>query len=314
MIYKIIINDKCNLKCEYCNLDTSKENIITYERLDSIFNYIESNLFKARNNKDRVDLFGGEPFLTPDIIKYCIEKTKQLDIKLYIPTNGTIPINKEIYDNCNISISYDGLWQDSRIKNNKYNDIILKNIKNIKNIHCVVDPISLKKSTLLENDIYLKTFSSKVTYGLNKDYVWTRETVELFKKQLKEIFNYYIPLLKEKQIYSFLVPYIGTLFAKDSSRNCGIMKESITFNQEGNIIPCERFDKEFVNIEKIIDTQLKECSGCSISNYCPKGCVHNRILFKPDLLCEVYKEIYRYSQKYIKQIISIDKILLNQVI
>ena len=85
MDYTISITNKCNLKCSYCyerHLNTEYGCIDTETR-DKIADFI-----KRRDDAGTVYLFGGEPLLYKDTVKYYCENIKAREF--VITTNGTL--------------------------------------------------------------------------------------------------------------------------------------------------------------------------------------------------------------------------------
>ena len=85
MDYTISITNKCNLKCSYCyerHLNTDYGNI-TEDIKQKIADYINGN-----NNAHTVYLFGGEPLLYKDIVRFYCENVKA--VQFVITTNGTL--------------------------------------------------------------------------------------------------------------------------------------------------------------------------------------------------------------------------------
>ena len=95
----LVLNQDCNHKCLHCynpwrdqitreekyNIETIKHNI------DVIVAELKmSNVWSAI-------LTGGEPLLHPDVLFYCIEKLKEIDISMSINTNLTL-VTQEILD------------------------------------------------------------------------------------------------------------------------------------------------------------------------------------------------------------------------
>ena len=83
--YTISITNKCNLKCSYCyerHLNTEYGNI-TEDIKQKIADYINGN-----NNAHTVYLFGGEPLLYKDIVRFYCENVKA--VQFVITTNGTL--------------------------------------------------------------------------------------------------------------------------------------------------------------------------------------------------------------------------------
>lgn len=127
MSYIMYLTSDCNMRCKYCYEQTSRDNLnnkidITYDEIKKQLDDIYSNF----NHDDNcLVLFGGEPTLEIDKIKYIIDYNNQQENRLclYLNTNGLLLLNDDIYkfiihsiffDNLMICISYDGSGQDNR--------------------------------------------------------------------------------------------------------------------------------------------------------------------------------------------------------
>ena len=107
MDYTISITNKCNLKCSYC-----------YERhLNTEYGCIKDDVkekiadfIKSQGDANVLYLFGGEPLLYKDIVKYYCENINAR--KYVITTNGTL-LDEEFIKWCSdrkviINMSHDG--------------------------------------------------------------------------------------------------------------------------------------------------------------------------------------------------------------
>ena len=127
-LWQLILNvtENCNMRCKYCYL--SEEYEFTRNRtshmmdfqtakkaLDLFFD--KQRIIKQQNPGKAVGIsfYGGEPLLNLDLIKRCVEYTKNncpLKFGFYITTNGTL-LKDDVVDylvdnNFNIFISLDG--------------------------------------------------------------------------------------------------------------------------------------------------------------------------------------------------------------
>lgn len=92
-IYSILPTYNCNLACSYCfEGSLTKNNIsLTSQMVDSIFEYIKKDE-KRLNNKNIIQLFGGEPLLKSNfnIVEQVLSYASHIDIDgVDIITNGT---------------------------------------------------------------------------------------------------------------------------------------------------------------------------------------------------------------------------------
>ena len=108
MDYTISITNKCNLRCSYCyerHLNTAY-GCINNETRDRIADFI-----RRQDNAETVYLFGGEPLLYKETVKYFCEAFKAKEF--VITTNGTL-LDEEFIKWCAerkviINMSHDGI-------------------------------------------------------------------------------------------------------------------------------------------------------------------------------------------------------------
>ncbi len=113
---------RCNLNCRFCDTDF-KTNAKEFN-IDSLFDVL--NNINARI----ISFTGGEPLLEDDFLNDFLTKyKKRLNKKIYLETNGTLPLNlKKIIDFVDI-ISMDiKLKSSSGHKNFKENEEFIKTV------------------------------------------------------------------------------------------------------------------------------------------------------------------------------------------
>ena len=132
----LYITTKCNLDCDYCyerdarNSDGFVHKTITNEEIDFFVNEVCE---REKGFRSSVVIFGGEPMLYPDKVKYLIDKFIEKKVKSSVVnfdliTNGTTitePIAaffaeyqkllKSHGSSLQVEISYDGIGQKRRV-------------------------------------------------------------------------------------------------------------------------------------------------------------------------------------------------------
>ena len=84
----LLLTHKCNLSCPYCyQADSFKstDSVMTKETADKAIKFIYTNFGDIEIT---ISLFGGEPFLNFEVIKYLVEKYPQ--IRFVATTNGKV--------------------------------------------------------------------------------------------------------------------------------------------------------------------------------------------------------------------------------
>jgi len=126
-----LLTSVCNFKCKYCFVESRIEHhdnaFMTEGIAEKGIQFLKRNI---SNNEEvtTIIFYGGEPFLNFDILKYVVERTKelQMNVKYQIISNGSILNDKIIafvktYQ-IEICISLDGLEHTNDQMRIDYND------------------------------------------------------------------------------------------------------------------------------------------------------------------------------------------------
>ncbi len=141
----ISLTNNCNLRCKYCFVGEKNfcKKIITKENIDQALISV-GELARTKNKEEIfITFFGGEPTLYPDLIKYSMEKAKEIlkdyKVSFGITSNGVF--NEEVKNmlvenNFTVTISMDGLpkFQDKQrvtVTNEGTSNIIEQTIKDL---------------------------------------------------------------------------------------------------------------------------------------------------------------------------------------
>lgn len=284
MDYTISITNKCNLKCSYCyerHLNT-EYGCITDETMYQITEFINH-----RGDAGTVYLFGGEPLLYKDTVKYFCENlwAKQF----VITTNGTL-LDKKFIKWCAenkviINMSHDGCKCTERGADKKLLDANLKLLLKYQP-ETLVQLVYTKQTLpcLYDNIIYLKSLGVKKVSAAMDAFLVPDDTDsfgdllrEQWKKisEIKDLFVYELAL-KKKTI-------------KENKRSaCEICKKKLFINWNGKFYPCIQFQnkQEYqcgdvytgLEAEKTrsahpdYSMMSERCKGCEISEYCRNSC------------------------------------------
>lgn len=76
----------CNLTCSYCDTDTNNYKEYTPKEL---LEKVRKPLLEKKHHS--VSITGGEPLLSLDFLKEFLPMLKEIDIRVYLETNGTLP-------------------------------------------------------------------------------------------------------------------------------------------------------------------------------------------------------------------------------
>ena len=323
MIYEIILTDKCNRLCNFCNYKKGNyiENI---NNIELFCNFLKTNL---DNKNKKISLFGGEPLLNKDGIDFIVSSFKNdQKYKLLLTTNGDF-ISQFQYlnniENLSLHISAYDIFDDLKkyesyvqMFNNKKillsytftsNDVnrYLDFVDMCKNIDCQCKPVFSHSyfswKDLSYNDVYHLIYSIFFSI-LKRIFIENRYSIiQPIEFALKRIIEY---------LYSNSVNYINCI-----SRNRKIF-------YKGKM----HFGCILVNdIEKKVGMIPNNCVDCKYVKICSKSCmqqlINNRI---PKQLCAIEKAqiestidfISQNSQNaYLKQILQnyLDDICIKNV-
>lgn len=303
----VVLSEKCNLNCSYCNVDKwSKDHIDPKLYLEEFRKMRE----QFPDETIKIDFFGGEPLLQIDLIQEILDGIRDDgNTKLFMPTNGlllTEDIAKWLIDeNIEVSISFDGLWQDrNRLQLNGKGTLerfyekrnLFHSLPDV-TCHTMVDKGCYN---LLENHLFIRdNFGFNPQLTLVRDVgTWSTAGVEKLKIGITEIFDWYIQNPEEDMPY-FIAFYLRHFLNYHSKgvtiNNCGAGTDMFMFS-ENKVVPCTRF-KDSPEMIAVIPkyAQMPECQSCEVKNYCQKGCLFEQIKNQGPIveLCDIYKYVYR---------------------
>jgi len=323
----VVLSEKCNLNCSYCGVDK-------WSKLS-----IDPDLYLAEFRKMRkrfpdetikIDFFGGEPLLQMDLIETILEGVKHdNNLKLFMPTNGLLLDEKKIQflidNNIEVSLSFDGLWQDrNRLqlngKKTLHRFLEMRDLfRKIPGVNCHT-MITKGCYNLLENHLWIKdNFGFNPELTLVRDVgTWDQNSVEKLKVGITEMFDWYIENPEQGMPYFVLfylrhfLDYHGKGVTTD---NCGAGTHMFMFS-ENKVVPCTRFKDSPDMIAEIPKyAQMPVCQTCEVRNYCKKGCLFEQIKNQGPIveLCDIYKYTYREVKRmtaalrdnpYFKQVVK----------
>lgn len=303
----VTLSEACNLNCAYCDVDKKSR-----KKIDPVLFIEEYHKLRAANPDEliKIDFFGGEPLMQYDTVKYILDVLGNEDrIKFFMPTNGLL-LDQEKIDylqshNVEISLSFDGLWQDkNRLQPNNKGTLhrylakadMFSTIKNFR-IHCM---IQRGNYNLLENHLFImEKMGANPELTLVRDVgTWTTHSVERLKGGITEFFEWYVQNIDTAVLPAFIRFYLRHIILYKAKgyevKTCGASEKYFSFS-ENNLIPCNRF-KDQPQIIAVIPqfVEMNKCQTCEVKNYCEKGCLYEQIQNGGpiDELCVIYKHIY----------------------
>lgn len=181
---EVNLDNLCNLECRMCNSKFStklrtRDNILTKNGLHGFEVYnLKYKTLEIMNSLDltnlkMVKLLGGEPLISPSLLKFLSQIPNPEKVTLLIITNATNVPSKDIIDKLlefkqiNFDFSVDGIYQynDYQRVGSKFESII-QNIKKLSNLFQG------------EHSIH-SVYSTLNIFGLDKSTDWFRDNLNL---------------------------------------------------------------------------------------------------------------------------------------
>lgn len=278
----LVVNNDCNLCCEYCfankgHYDRPNEKMsfeIAKNSIDMLIRTVISN----HQDKITISFFGGEPLLNFSLIRKCveyIEKFKNIKSSYMITTNGTL-MTREIvkfleYYKFDIMISIDG--------NKKVHDVYRKYYSGKGSYDCVVRGINLFANKEVLNtritignhnpdinqyiDSILNLGVKRVTFAV--DYNISTSSFEVFIESIQKLMNRYfddIMIGKYYDITNFSSIIVAIALNQRKLAFCNAGISYLTVSAEGILYRCPRFigNKKY-SIATVSDVEKLEEMG-----------------------------------------------------
>lgn len=266
------VSHNCNLRCKYCFAATGSYNgerdLMSQEMADKTLDWF---LNQAKQSKVlNLNLFGGEPLTNIPLVKYIVNKCKDLekeyDKKIYvtISTNGTI-LNDELVQlikdhDIGLQISIDG---DKEIHdanrpaaNGKSSyDMLAENVETLLK---EVDPAGLiPRATVAKgvtdvprivnhmlDDMHFKCVALTPALGSYEETSYRQEDLDEYFERYDELAETFLEKLRHGEEYN-IYPFVSEVDAVSKGirrvYGCGSGLGFASVDIKGNIYPCMRF-------------------------------------------------------------------------
>ncbi|MDO4862818.1 MAG: radical SAM protein [Ruminococcus sp.] len=285
MDYTISITNKCNLRCSYCyerHLNTEYGNI-TDETRERIADFINS-----RGDADTVYLFGGEPLLYKDTVRYYCENVKCT--RFVITTNGTL-LDEDFVRWCTdrkniiINMSHDGKKCTERGADTALLDANLKILLKYQP-RALVQLVYTEQTLpdLCDNIMYLKGLGAKKVSAVMDSFLVPTD-LDSFGDILREQWR---RIAEIQDLFVFELESKKNSIMKKKHPLCEICKRKIFINWDGSFYPCVQFQNlaEYRCGDIFTGIQAEQtraahpdypkmssrCDGCEIAEYCRNSC------------------------------------------
>ena len=325
---RISLGQKCNYSCQYCLQDALSEKI-TYKDINK---EVLSKL--DLSDAERVELWGGEPFIYWYYMKQIIDELDKEGLEWLIVTNGSLLEQKHVNyfkskkSKFLITVSHDGPGQELL----RGEDVLPEKAQLLTQLK---DFATVSFNTIISNQNFDLFAIAKFfnPYNLNNNYelaeaydykgmayVIQGENLEKYDQILRKY------LVESKQSNSFKqdlrhhIEFIMKPHKKLTSTRCGIdCEEFLTIDLQGNIKPCQNVGTEYIsgNVADMSKVELKKikfngmgkCRACEVKDLCMSHCplIQDINIFNAN--CLVNKVHYKAIQDTAYQVLFQEVIL-----
>ncbi len=311
----IIPNNNCNLKCKYCfigKLNNKNPKQMEFNTAKNAIDKFAKHLNQIKLEKGEIVFYGGEPLINFELIKECIEYSKEnhYNFKYSIVSNGTL-INEEIAEyihenNIGLGISIDGpknITDKNRVfekENSSVYDIVTKKIDLLKekNVEFGLS-ITIAQEFLDSQDDFIEWIKQLDVKGISYNLMHYTSKTKEWKKYYKEATKFIIKSNNELYKLGFREDRIKRKYYAFYERDfkysdCGARGgNQITIKPNGDITICHGYwnteENEIGNINDINITEIfnkknykkwnnnipinnNYCKNCNALFICGGGC------------------------------------------
>ena len=265
----LILTESCNLRCKYCYVENNTcTKSMSYDVIDASLKYFGDNIDPHSPSPCTLEVFGGEPLLYMDKVKYIIENFLPIwqsnpdNARLTIFSNATLADedffqymaqyefvqfnfsvdgNKECHDSQRIYPDGSGTYDDVSDKFDIWRKIHgMENIKLPEMSLYVLSPGNIRSHINVVEE-FLSQGVSAFSTAITREDIWTNDDLDAYEESIMRTVPIY---LKEFPKNGFINRYL--LFPrleKSLNRNslCEAGHTLIAVNQVGDIYPCHKF-------------------------------------------------------------------------
>lgn len=311
----LLVNERCNLRCAYCNCDTSTHPIVMSIR--QAIDEIEA----IRHRHQHLDLLkillmGGEPMMEYEFIQELVAYTRTITdfpIQIKAVTNGVlVDKSKQTWLTANrdilqLSLSIDGNKEShNRNRCNSFDRIDLHFFAETypqTAVSCTISPNTL--DDLAENIIFLHSQGFNVKAVLADGVDWPINSDTILYEQLSKLTDYYIEHAEQRP-FNMLSNALWLIKREYSIDRCRPYQTMHCIDAKGKSYACHRCSDYWnQGTWKIPADQLslkedlylkEECRSCvyqKFCNSCPASVAANRMHSEAvESICRNNKAMY----------------------
>ncbi|MFH0870514.1 MAG: radical SAM protein [archaeon] len=253
----LVLTERCNLRCRYCYLKKTDRDM-SRKIIRQAVDFLVEN---TPEEQPVIQLFGGETFLAPELMKFAFEYAlkRNRKIRFLVVTNGSLYSQKiarllkkyrsSILD---FRISFDG-FQEYHDKNRIYIDgrssweDITRNLRHFLKLFPSLCVESRFDARQIGADDMIRAAESLLQMGIKNisfqpvtQSVLERRHGQLFRKAMLRFAKWYFESGKKRGLrFHFFDPDVP--FRDGNAKLCGLAESNICVDVNGEIYPCIGF-------------------------------------------------------------------------
>lgn len=319
----LFITEECNMSCSYC-FHPKAPNVLFIEQGCKILNRIK----ELSPDRMEINFFGGEPMLYPETVIALAEhartlwlpdKQKQEIVNFTISTNATFfstPIFTKMKSlGFSIQISCDGDELTTlEHRGGDFNTVIsnskaILSILPLTSVRMTYTPKTVGRLALSLRFLIEEVGFTRVMHHAVMEADWTKDDVEMYRRQLRQIYHYRRWLKKTgKEIDIHFVDNPLRILNDEIPAEvnfCDAGKSYVALLASGDVFPCHRaasqrlfklgniFNREMPFLRGIFTKIDKEFTGCSSHCVCASTC-HTCIITQELVNKDLLKPLSKY--------------------
>lgn len=322
------ITNQCNLRCKYCYVWKSSEEMSKQVAETTMTNIIKSSQ-KVGYKTVHFNFAGGEPLLKINLIKHLITfahdiaHKNNMEVTFGIVTNGTLITEKVAEyikeNNITLTVTLDGTQKYHDLQrvftdgSGSYNYVIkainlLKKHNVIFGINVVVTNNNMKDLPNFIGKLIRNEFKFRLLFLKENSYSEDNLTMN-HKKLISYLKKTYTVVRKNIPRYKVISGLLDYVVLMPALLKCRAGRENITVDWKGVVSPCpllmdrhigNAINKDVVrklkNPELVSVNEINECNTCRWKLVCGGGCAsHTHNVFgtfaRKTPYCDVYKAL-----------------------
>lgn len=303
----LTVTERCNLRCRYCYVPVSRGRTMAPEVADAAVDLLLAHARPA--HKVRLSFFGGEPFLSPQLLQRVVARTRagvgDRDVEVAAPTNGLAVSAEDLAwcrdEKVNLAVSIDG---GAQLEERAHADgsacgaqlhaagaRIIENLPaNQALARMTVTPSNVDNLCANLRQVSRLGFST-IVYQADLDATWSDQHIAAWRREHRRIAAWLLDARATRERVPRLPAWeaIAARLRGAPRTTCGAGVRHVAVTTSGRIVPCYRFayakqaltlghvHEGFTNARALDDlSQLSpeqgSCSSCSAQDGCTHFC------------------------------------------